>query len=835
MILDLKRIIHKKIPIVILLLVMSLVVINLNIRQKSDGQDIDSVSDLSRYSFLLLPKLRESKELIEDSSSPSSGEKLIEQLPTTSTYVEAYDIITYHYEMNYEFFSTLQQAFELDGIQLLEHEMDDLQYALQASEFIEVNQLDTEKNFFFSTFLDSVPIYFHNGVIFIISVMIVMLFGESFDIGTYKLDRLLPKSVQRQIFEKYVLACALAIYYMVCLWGVYLIYAALHHFEFKDALFPVRIVGEGISLSAIQLIFKISLTFIIKVIATTSVGLCIVALLKNKESSVIVYAIFSVILVFMTNFVTPLQNNVNPFYTDYPYQFLSVEAFYEGENGTEWHTVSNNFSMVTLGIWMIISILMLFVTSKVLVREIRLFNRNHTNFEGSFFILHTSIGFEFRKITTYFNRLITYSITISLIGTMVAVLMMKDYNVRQQLIFNDGIDSVQLDLEQLISTYEEHLANETDDVKKSAYRFSIQGFQEQLAQVEVRMAYYDKISQAYRLGNSEEFYTNLDYLLKSAFGKFSYEEFVHYHPKENYYNEGFFPTEFGYYVSQERLQLLKESEMPPLLNTQRVLTPYDYPKYASDYLEEILSTQVSELSFVHLCYRLTQAFRLDLVLVMLIVIFCSAGYYLDTSLSRSNRWLNIMPIKQTTIFLQKIGASYLRMLLYIGVVSLFLFVIAMLNGGLGNVDFPILIMKTQLDFHELGADYTNYFEWMAVGVYLFKNLIGLVVASSFVMMVMITVSQFSKSFIKSMGITLIVMVAGYILSLWQSIDSIGKWLPFRYLNFVQVLEGTLYVGNQLSVMSSSMAYLILVVWTVIVYAIGYGMISRQRSKGAIAC
>lgn len=837
MLLDIKRVWSKRIPFLILCLSLMMVVFVNTIWLESYNED-PSISDLTEYGQLVgeLYNQIDRSQLLDNTMT--DGQALMDSLPEEKYRDEDYNTIGYWKELNLDYFSTLKRAFELDNIQLDDTKQAHLDYALQASGYMEEHQLYSTRPFAYSTFFDGINIYFHPIVGLLVVLIMLGVIGEEYEMGTYKFNRILPKSNKQLIFEKYILILLLSFLYVFLTLVLYGLYAWYNDYQFNDISFPVRISESVLGAPLIKIIVKSIIVFLSRVLVFFSIGLLLVTLLKRIAPSVIIMSVLFFILSKATDQFSFLQANWNPLHADYRLQLASLTTYivYPDDMSATLTTVATPFNRLILIGWLGFVVILGLFTERLVMNDWNIVpsSINLDCFLNTFNRL--PFGFELKKLIAWLKPNLVYSSFLIILFYFIFILFQQDASVYQSVIYHnenpeivgheDFLTSRKVELELLRSL-------ELDPVKRTSYALSIEDLEDQLDALEFEKENYRQIKSSYENNQSQEFYENIVYLTDVAYGQFTFEDFNNFKPKQNYYINGSFPTDFGYKVSKHRLNLLSEHGITPILNTQRTLVPYDYPKRKSDFQTERLSTQPSDQSFLGILYRLIDGFRIDLIVLIFILVTCSANYYLDWSMSRSDKWLALLPVQPTVIFRNKIRASYFRMVCFILFFVLVIFLVGIVNDGIGYANFPVFILKTSLNIDQLSNDYQQYYGWMDLGIYVLKILGGMIVAGAFILNIATVVSLMSRTFLKTVATTLMILLGGYWLSLIPALDKIMKWLPFRYLNLSDNITGFIYFEHDISHVPVFMGYMILVLWSVLIYLIGYILISKNQRKGEV--
>lgn len=265
MLLDIKRVWSKRIPFLILCLSLMMVVF-VNTIWVESYNEVPSISDLTEYGQLVDELYNQTDGSRLMNNMITDGQALMKSLPYEEYRDEDYNVTGYWHEKNLDYFLTLERAFELDNIQLDDTKQAHLDYALQASGYMEEHQLDSTSPFAYSTFFDGINIYFHPIVGLLVVLIMMGVIGEENEMGTYKFIRILPKSNKQLIFEKYILTLLLSFLYVFLTLVLYGLYAWYNDYQFNDISFPVRISENVLGTPLIKIIVKSIIVFLSRVL-----------------------------------------------------------------------------------------------------------------------------------------------------------------------------------------------------------------------------------------------------------------------------------------------------------------------------------------------------------------------------------------------------------------------------------------------------------------------------------------------------------------------------------------------------------------------------------------
>lgn len=278
-------------------------------------------------------------------------------------------------------------------------------------------------------------------------------------------------------------------------------------------------------------------------------------------------------------------------------------------------------------------------------------------------------------------------------------------------------------------------------------------------------------------------------------------------------------------VSKERLTLLKERNIRPLANSQFVMTPYDRPLYAGDVVSEHIQHQIADQTFLGYWYRLITIYRLDLLLLLFIALFCGVGYHLDNERHRGLSWLYILPRKKTKLLNHKILGGLWNAFIILLFSLVAVLVIGLLKDGFGQSQLPIIIYDKVVKQPNNLTQIANSYHWSKLGIVIAQSVLYLVCAIVFVVQVTILLSTFCKNHVLTVLSSIIFCGGGYLLM--TNTEFIGQqWLPFTYLNIASQLDNQIIFAVPTAM--SRWGWLVLLAWSLILYIALYVRIKRKK-------
>lgn len=786
-------------------------------------------NDIEAYYFL---NLLLSSQKDEFDYERTQGERLMDSLliPIDNPYDDLEEdsrSMSYDYPRDSVYFETLVEALELDGVELDEADQADLDYGLLASNYIDakrVDQSDYDPKGAITYLIDGDWILYGIIPILLLSFLAIRLEAEGYSRGSETFHRIVPVSRERTLLSRLVSVFILLIVYVLCLVFFTWVIAVFKGQGWGDWFYPYRVVSHGrLSSQAFIVWLEIISLFMIKVMLVVSLSFFIASIIRRVEIASVIILVLVGFSYFMTTHVESLQANWNPLHFSYRLQLTGVrESIAIPGYGNVIEMVIDSISYLTYFSWFILIVIFILLAqyfhqsnrSYLLFRKDGLHRRNPQT------LPKFMTSFEMAKLKNFIPNLLTVGSLLLLVGGLVGFISMSDYQSRVEEFGPNNTEIIQ----ERINVSENNLDRIWQSIEEG--ESSLREMSLMIDVYEEMISYYQQLKdsvlareQVYQESDSERFYPLLTDTINIHYGlDYHTETAYRYLPKAEYYiNGGFFPTTYGHHVSTERNNLFVERNIRPMASSAIQLTPYDAPLSSVDALKEQQEYQLADTSFLGIWYRLVTLYRVDLILLVVLVIFCGVGYGLETGQMQSLSWLHTLPIKRSRIVRQKFVASIIRALQLVGIVIFIVFIAGVLQDGVGQFQLPIIHYDTVVDQPNNLNELSGSYHWVDLGQIVIQSLLLLVLASVFLLSLTLLLTSFIRQTVVVIGCVFVISALGYCLSLHPQFVGISQYLPFTYLNIASILDGSIIFDTLLESVNMFRACGVLVVCSMINY------------------
>lgn len=608
-----------------------------------------------------------------------------------------------------------------------------------------------------------------------------------------------------------------------------------------DWLYPYRVSGADFLYQPILIVWmKIVGVLFVKVNIMIIFAYLLANLIRQTYLTMISLIFITITSAMVTTYLPSLQDNWNLFYFDYRYQLIGQRVYIENPaTGMSSATLQANLiQWQDLANWLGILTLMLLAT--LYLHRLNLLTFSFESNKKSVLNYHSKFyGFQFesRKLTAFIpNNL--FKISLILIG-LVFISLISIHDYQSQLKVQD-IEVALAENQKLIDFFENNII-EIESFNKE------QGFPSvESSPHSVMLEFYEKSIElfddfnetllsrrsAFKNQQSQSFYSSFATDLEIHYNANSYtidDSFV-YRPKYEYYINGDFPTLYGYEVSKNRLDEMIQRNIAPIAQTGVTLTPYDQAVLPSDQLNEVLTHQMADTSFMGIWYRLITIYRFDLLILCLILIFCGAGYTLEKGQLNALDWLYTLPYKRTLYLQYKWIVAMKKALTVLLILISLVFVAGSIQGGIGQADVPMLFLDSVVDnLNDINA-FENSYHWVNLGETIFISIVLLICAAIFTITLSIFISTYMRESLNVIIWTILICLVGYYCVQLPWMENLSRWIPFAYLNIGPALDGSLIFTTTLQSVNWQWSCSVLLASSALLYGLTYWRVKYYNLK-----
>ncbi|UUX34417.1 hypothetical protein [Fundicoccus culcitae] len=826
---------------VFLLLLFSTIIsfANIQLNQSYHMTQQTMNNDIDAYPQMFLMTLGSVNRSAETSTAISPGMQHYYSImndPNYEPYITkfGYPIASLDLEFQY-----LQEAFKIDQINLTEDEIASFDYAHSVAEYLnnKGDVTDYQRDGVINYLLNGNQLIY--GIIAIILIcLIVLRLQIEDDKGREVFFRSLPLKRTHVLYSRMLLSVFLAFIYLMTVFLSTSLILRYYGIGFGDWQFPLRVLMPTLdSLPAFAVLIILLLIFIIKVFLFSSLTLFLLNILKKETIAIPIILSFTVFGTMFTYFFESLKTNWNPFYIDVNQQITgNMIANPNFQNVTRYVLDGNVLGMGQLSIWILIACVLLIITSKLYSnnqddfseQNIDLFKNNQS------FNIQSLYQFEWLKLNRFMPIKHASPIFIIILISLLTMILLQDYQPKNTLLSSEIFDENYEEIVDGLNLRFQDLENQINDLDEDSDERAY--LEASLASQQDVFDYYHTMNEsisrrkaAFDQMDGSTFYRTFDQELQIFYNPRSIYSFVdqaYYYPRLEYYLNGDFPSGYGYELSRLRLEEMSNRNIRPIAGAGITLTPYDRARSIVNQIEDSVKYQLTDQSIMGIFVRLIHVYRLDLIILILVVIFCGAGYSLEGEAHQSLGWLYTLPYNRQTILWNKWRNASKMALLYVGITLLILCLFGLVLGGFGEWNIPMPFYLHVVDNPNNINLVSDSFQWIDLGVVFFSAVILLLLAVLFILTLSLLVSTFVKNTWLVSLTTLLICIVGYYIS---SSLSLGQYLPFTYLNIADTLDGSLIFSHILEKVDILTAMLTLLSWTIIIYGFSSLKIKFSRS------
>ena len=748
------------------------------------------------------------------------------------------------------FIKYLQEGIEIDQIHLNTYEEALLTYGQHLADYLNQQtdpKISSGQNGAVSQLIYGFDFLFGNIPIIFISLMILMLATEDLGRMHHQWRWTLPTKRRHLLMTYLPLTFSLALIYILLVTLITASIAMDTHQGLGDINYPLRVLNiQDIYQPAWQILITCWAIFFLKTLFCLNLALCIASIFRQERVSWLIFTATTGFISMMTQFMPWFQQNLNSFYQDIQNQYLGKTVLKQfsfteliQQNRATYQYIDQQIRWPVIIIWLIISLCFFFSAyylyprnkfskAKPRWRAVGTTKSHNTKKFGS-------LQFESRKLKAYFANLISYLLIIMVIFSCFVFILRQDQHSEEVFVsapfFEQDYQLIHDDFSAKIKLIEVAEQKETDPNFISQLNYQKQHLNETMEFFDQSYQTIKNRQAAFRNGETNHFYQSFQDELIMYFNPYSTidsaTDGLRYFPRYQYYPTGDFPSDFAYKLSSQRLLAFQEREIPPILGTAITLTPYDEAVNPADRLQDQLTYQAADQSFLGLVYRFVSVFRFDLFCILLLVCFMGGAYNNEGDRYEHLYWLYTLPNNPKRIHFDKIYAQMVQAFKYFSLAILVLFVLGMSRRGFGQWEFPLVYYDQLLAHPNILTYFDNSFHWLNLGNWFVNYCIWYIVSSLFILNLMAFLSTYIPKQLTTSILTSLLLVLGYYFG--QVIpNNLTIYFPFAHLNGCKVLDGSIMVPFQWTNSSLFQSLFVLIIWSAIFYFLTYQRIRKNR-------
>lgn len=170
------------------------------------------------------------------------------------------------------------------------------------------------------------------------------------------------------------------------------------------------------------------------------------------------------------------------------------------------------------------------------------------------------------------------------------------------------------------------------------------------------------------------------------------------------------------------------------------------------------------------------------ILIVIFIIILSADIVSSEFDSNTYKLLFTQPISKINILLSKVIATLIMVSITLFGIILICFLTLGFKNGFGVINYPI-------QFYNNGIT-----EYISIGKFILFELVLFIMIITFICILSIAISSFSKSTSNSIAVSIIITVAGYMISSKGFFSNFAHLNPFIYFDMSNVLKGIIGIS-----------------------------------------
>ena len=740
-------------------------------------------------------------------------------------------------------FKYIREALEIDQIELNQEQKDALDYIEMLANY-EKKQKEANDSYqhqgAITTLLADGSLLLGIIPLLIIAILSIRYVGEDWEEGSIVFQRTLPVRRSQVMFYRYLSSVSLLIIYLGLITLMTIMIHLIMGSGIGDWFYPYRIlISNGAYLPAYQIYSIYLLIFLVKGMLLIGFTYLLVASIKKVNLAYLLTVSLFGLISILTLFFQQMQSIWNPFFVRLQEQVMGyLKLVPVNRFRAEPMLVGTPLRWGVLLVWLLFSVLFISLA-------IYQFKQNKSVsylFKSREVIrIHRpewrTFTMESLKLNHFLSKQFLSGILAVIIAGIASIILLENRSHHVQPViadyFKENYAEIINDYTSQLEEYQVLLDQEPVGSDRAFMIESLMDFIENDF-LNYYQTIYDSMSeriQAYETGDSQTYYQSFEPELSIYYNPNqmyqSLDDGLFYLPREDYYETGDFPSEYGYRISQERLEEMIRRDIRPILGSGITYTEYDRPKEAADYWSERANYQLRDNSSLGLLYRFIHIYRFDLIILVLITVAAGAGYSLEGRKRASLAWVYTLPQERVEVMHQKLLVALRRTFTIILSSVLVIGLIGVLSDGFGQWQTPILHYDRLVDLTNIANEFERSYHWMALGSVIVHSLLYVCLSSIFVILISLVLSTyFSQPWFVG-GSTLLMLGIGYSLNYlpwsgWQS------YLPFNYLNIVPILDGSYIFTMNIGQVNLIVGYIVLIIWIVLAYSLLRYRLKRMR-------
>lgn len=668
------------------------------------------------------------------------------------------------------------------------------------------------------------PILFGMPLLIVLIVLFSSIISKEKEEGTWDLLRTQPVNKSKIILSKYISMFIVVVLYSILTMIFTSIFSIISGIGFENGLFDLYKIFNGNFLSyykGYQVLVLYLLAYLIFFLFIGSLILLISSKAKDTKSTIAISIIIFLGLYFITCEFGFLKSVFNPVYAINFSDIIlgGIKSVFDQDTNSYINILVNakgiQFYIYYLFLSFVFFILTLFnLNSKTLkIKEIK-----NKTYELS------PLKFEKYKIIRS-NDFKLYTIVTLLVLFMIFIKFIQiDKNVQ---ISNQSLDpTAELIISDQKKRLEEFINNreyiiEEYDKKygdgKDIYMSELSSMKSFLNK-QINESNGKKLEKQYYINNdSNNYYQSIIDRYKKTFDQYSSISTK----SGNYSNLTFIE-------GLALFEYMKENKIRPVAK-QWIINQSEYEEISDQFkhLDAKKIQMANSHSSLYSLYRLFTSYRLDLVLIFLLLLIVMGGFTFDKENGNHLSFLFTEPISRNKYYLYKLfSAIIISGFLTLGIFVLFI-ILGWITEGFGPINYPIILYdKVVNTYNSVITNQLNYFRIIPIYEYIIRLFSTLIAQIIFISSLSIFISIFVDEKIKVFVTTSMILVLGMFIVEFIP-KGINSFIPFNHLNATNIANGSIILHNNMPNNNIFISIVVLIFWSLIITFFGRLIVNKK--------
>ncbi len=217
-------------------------------------------------------------------------------------------------------------------------------------------------------------------------------------------------------------------------------------------------------------------------------------------------------------------------------------------------------------------------------------------------------------------------------------------------------------------------------------------------------------------------------------------------------------------------------------------------------------------------------YPMDIIIISIISFITLGGYAYDKEYGNQLELMYTMPVHRRKYHFNKILSSFTVSAILLLMIFVTLYIIGLISGGLGDIDFPIIYYDEYIKHFTLVTN--QYFHIIPIWRYTLNLMIVLLLQLAFITSLGTLVSICIKERVKVFVITMSILIFGVGITMILP-KYINILSPFTYLKASNIADGSIRIHHNLPYFNIWISIIVLLFFTVLIAILGSKIVEKK--------